>query len=230
VVEIGSARLWTDRQIAIPMAIEVTLDRLQKDGRSVMIVKHGSRWLGVLGLADQPRPEARAVLEQLRALSLRPLVMLTGDNRGVAEAVARSIGVDDVRSDLLPEDKVTAIRALMEAYGRLAMVGDGVNDAPALALATVGIAMGGAGTAVALETADVALMGDDLATLPFAVGLSRQAARIIKQNLALSMAVIALLVVATLGGWAGIGTAVLLHEGSTMVVVANSLRLLGYRR
>ena len=229
-VEIGSARLWTDRQIAIPMAIEVTLDRLQKDGRSVMIVKHGSRWLGVLGLADQPRPEARAVLEQLRALSLRPLVMLTGDNRGVAEAVARSIGVDDVRSDLLPEDKVTAIRALMEAYGRLAMVGDGVNDAPALALATVGIAMGGAGTAVALETADVALMGDDLATLPFAVGLSRQAARIIKQNLALSMAVIALLVVATLGGWAGIGTAVLLHEGSTMVVVANSLRLLGYRR
>ncbi len=227
-VEIGSTRLWTDQQIAIPMAIEVTLDRLQQDGRSVMIVKHGSRWLGVLGLADQPRPEARAVLEQLRALSLRPLVMLTGDNRGVAEAVARAIGVDDVRSDLLPEDKVTAIRALMETHGRLAMVGDGVNDAPALALATVGIAMGGAGTAVALETADVALMGDDLASLPFAVGLSRQAARIIKQNLALSMAVIGVLVVATLGGWAGIGTAVLLHEGSTMVVVGNSLRLLTY--
>lgn len=229
-VEIGSTRLWTDRQIPIPMAIEVTLDRLQKDGRSTMIVRHGTEWLGVLGLADQPRPEVRAVLEQLRALSLRPLVMLTGDNRGVAEAVARAIGMDDVRSDLLPEDKVTAIRALMETHGRLAMVGDGVNDAPALALATVGIAMGGAGTAVALETADVALMGDDLATLPFAVGLSRQAARIIKQNLALSMAVIALLVVATLGGWAGIGTAVLLHEGSTMVVVANSLRLLGYGR
>jgi len=229
-VEIGSTRLWTDRQIPIPMAIEVTLDRLQKDGRSTMIVRHGTEWLGVLGLADQPRPEVRAVLEQLRALSLRPLVMLTGDNRGVAEAVARALGVDDVRSDLLPEDKVTAIRALMETHGRLAMVGDGVNDAPALALATVGIAMGGAGTAVALETADVALMGDDLATLPFAVGLSRQAARIIKQNLALSMAVIALLVVATLDGWAGIGTAVLLHEGSTMVVVANSLRLLGYGR
>lgn len=230
VVEIGSTRLWTDRQIAIPMAIEVTLDRLQKDGRSTMIVRHGTEWLGVLGLADQPRPEVRAILEQLRALSLRPLVMLTGDNRGVAEAVARTIGIDDVRSDLLPEDKVTAIRALMDTHGRLAMVGDGVNDAPALALATVGIAMGGAGTAVALETADVALMGDDLATLPFAVGLSRQAARIIKQNLALSMAVIALLVVATLGGWAGIGTAVLLHEGSTMVVVVNSLRLLTYGR
>jgi Cd2+/Zn2+-exporting ATPase len=155
--------------------------------------------------------------------------MLTGDNRGVADATARAIGIDDVRAELLPEDKVSAIRELVQSNGRLAMVGDGVNDAPALAQATVGIAMGGAGTAVALETADVALMADDLATLPFAVGLSRQAAQIIKQNLILSMAVIALLAVATLAGRAGIGTAVLLHEGSTMVVVANSLRLLGYR-
>jgi Cd2+/Zn2+-exporting ATPase len=154
--------------------------------------------------------------------------MLTGDNRGVAEATAKDVGVDDVRADLLPEDKVTAIRQLLQSHGRLAMVGDGVNDAPALAQATVGIAMGGAGTAVALETADVALMADDLATLPFAVGLSRRAARIIKQNLIVSMAVIALLAVATLAGWAGIGTAVVLHEGSTMVVVLNSLRLLTY--
>lgn len=229
-VEIGSVRFWTDRQIAIPMAIDVTLNRLQKTGRSIMIVRHGPRWLGLLGLADTPRREARAVLEELRGLSLNTLVMLTGDNQGVAEAVGREIGLADVRGDLMPEDKVTAVRPLMEAHGRLAMVGDGVNDAPALALATVGIAMGGAGTAVALETADIALMGDDLATLPFAVGLSRQAARIIKQNLALSLTVIAVLVVTTLGGWVGIGTAVLFHEGSTMVVVANSLRLLGYRR
>ena len=228
VVEIGSARLWTDRQIGIPRTIEVSVDRLQKAGRSVMIVRHGERWLGVLGLADQPRPEARGVLQALRAIGLGPLVMLTGDNAGVAEAVGRELGVDQVKAELLPEDKVTAVRALMEKHGPLAMIGDGVNDAPALAHSTVGIAMGGAGTGVALETADVALMADDLRTLPFAVGLSRQAAGIIKQNLAISLAVIALLVVATLLGWAGIGAAVLLHEGSTMVVVVNSLRLLRY--
>jgi Cd2+/Zn2+-exporting ATPase len=228
VVEIGSTRLWTDRGVPIPMAIELSIDKLQKAGRSVMIVRQGSQWLGVLGLADRARPGVRDVLDKLRTLQLRPLVMLTGDNRGVAEATAKDVGVDDVRADLLPEDKVTAIRQLLQSHGRLAMVGDGVNDAPALAQATVGIAMGGAGTAVALETADVALMADDLATLPFAVGLSRRAARIIKQNLIVSMAVIALLAVATLAGWAGIGTAVVLHEGSTMVVVLNSLRLLTY--
>jgi Cd2+/Zn2+-exporting ATPase len=227
-VEIGSARLWTDRQIEIPVLVDLAVNQQQKAGRSVMIVRHGSRWLGVLGLADQPRPESRDVLVRLREMGLRPLVMLTGDNGGVAEAVGKALGVDQIKADLLPEDKVSAIQSLMQAHGPLAMVGDGVNDAPALAQATVGIAMGGAGTGVALETADVALMGDDLRTLPFAVGLSRQAARIIKQNLAISMAVIALLVVATLLGWAGIGAAVLFHEGSTMVVVANSLRLLAY--
>lgn len=228
VVEIGSVRLWTEREIPIPTMVKVALDRLQKAGRSVMIVRHGEQWLGVLGLADQPRPEAREVLDALRALGLGPLVMLTGDNQGVADAVARELGVESVKAELLPEDKVTAVRSLMDAHGNLAMIGDGVNDAPALAQATVGIAMGGAGTGVALETADVALMADDLRTLPFAVGLSRQAAAIIRQNFAVSIAVIALLLVATLAGWAGIGTAVLLHEGSTMVVVANSLRLLAY--
>lgn len=195
-----------------------------------MIVRHGERWLGVVGLADQPRPEAREVLAELRTQGLGPLVMLTGDNQGVAEAVGRELGVESVKAELLPEDKVTAVRSLMDAHGPVAMIGDGVNDAPALAQATVGIAMGGAGTGVALETADVALMADDLRTLPFAVGLSRQAAAIIKQNFAVSIAVIALLLVATLAGWAGIGAAVLLHEGSTMVVVINSLRLLAYAR
>ena len=193
-----------------------------------MAVRHGQRWLGVLGVADRPRDGVRGTLVGLRALGLRPLVMLTGDNRGVGDAIGREVGVDEVKADLLPEDKVTAIRDLLGQHGHVAMIGDG-NDAPALAHATVGIAMGGAGTAVALETADVALMGDDLGKLPFAVGLTRKARDVIRQNLYISLGVIALLVVATTTGFFGIGPAVAVHEGSTLVVIANALRLLGYR-
>ena len=154
--------------------------------------------------------------------------MLTGDNRGVGEAIGKEVGVDEVKADLLPEDKVSAIKTMLSTHGRVAMVGDGVNDAPALAHATVGIAMGGAGTAVALETADVALMGDDLGKLPFAVGLSRMAKGIIRQNLYVSLGIIAFLILATATGYFGIGPAVFLHEGSTLVVLANSLRLLTF--
>ncbi len=153
--------------------------------------------------------------------------MLTGDNAGVGNAVGKRVGVDEVRAGLMPEDKVTAIRELA-ARGPVAMVGDGVNDAPALANATVGIAMGGAGTAAALETADIALMSDDPGRLPFAVGLSRRARGVIRQNVSVSLGVIALLVIATVSGLVGIGPAVIVHEGSTLVVIANALRLLAY--
>ncbi len=225
-VEIGTLRLWEGGKI--PEEIQAAVDKLQDAGRSIMAVRYAGRWLGVIGVADRPRQSVKEILGQLRALDIRPLVMLTGDNRGVGEALGKEVGVDEVKADLLPEDKVSAIKAMLSAHGRVAMVGDGVNDAPALAHATVGIAMGGAGTAVALETADVALMGDDLAKLPFAVGLSRMAKGVIRQNLYVSLGVIAFLILATTTGYFGIGTAVFVHEGSTLVVLANALRLLTY--
>lgn len=228
-VEIGSLRLWQEQGVQVDPEVLAAVERLQAGGRSTMAVRHGQRWLGVLGVADRPRDGVRGTLDGLRALGLGPLVMLTGDNRGVGDAIGREVGVDEVKADLLPEDKVTAIRDLLSEHGQVAMIGDGVNDAPALAHATVGIAMGGAGTAVALETADVALMGDDLGKLPFAVGLSRKARGVIRQNLYISLGVIALLVVATTTGFFGIGPAVAVHEGSTLIVIANALRLLGYR-
>ena len=228
-VEVGNLRLWETDGVAVPDAIRASVEQLQNDGKSIMAVKHGDRWLGAIGVADEPRPGVRRTLDELRKLGLGPLVMLTGDHAGVGEAVGRAVGVDQVRADLLPEDKVKIVREMLAEHGQVAMTGDGVNDAPALANATVGIAMGGAGTAVALETADVALMGDDLNALTFAVGLSRKSRGVIRQNLYIALGVIAFLIVATVTGWFGIGLAVLLHEGSTLVVIANSLRLLAYR-
>jgi len=227
-IEIGNTRLFTEAGVTVPAAVAEVVSRLQQAGRSVMVVRADEGWLGVIGMADQPRSDVRQVLNRIRSIGVKPLVMLTGDHKDVGETIAREVGVDEVRANLLPEDKVTAIRDLVSAHGAVGMVGDGVNDAPALAQATVGIAMGGAGTAAALETADVALMADDLGRLPFAIGLSRQARWIIRQNLWLSMGVIALLILATTTGIFGIGPAVMVHEGSTLVVIANALRLLRY--
>ena len=228
-VELGNLRLWEEMGVSIPDRIKSDVAALQAGGKSTIIAKHGERWLGVIGVADQPRAGVNQILSGLREIGITELVMLTGDNKGVGAAIAADVGITDVRAELLPEDKVTAIRELAEKHGLVAMVGDGVNDAPALAHATVGIAMGGAGTAVALETADVALMGDDLSKLGFAVGLSRRARGVIRQNLFISMAVIATLVLATTTGFFGIGAAVLVHEGSTLIVIANALRLLGFK-
>ncbi len=166
---------------------------------------------------DTPRPVAAQVMAELRALGIERLIMISGDNQQVADAVAKTVGLTEARGDLMPEHKVDAIKKLREEHGKVAMVGDGVNDAPAMANATVGIAMGAAGSDVALETADVALMADDLAQLPFAVGLSRSTSRIIKQNLWVSLGVVAVLIPATIFGL-NIGTAVLFHEGSARVV------------
>jgi len=154
--------------------------------------------------------------------------MLTGDHQNVGDAIATQIGLTEAKGNLLPEDKVAAIKFLLKRDGKIAMVGDGVNDAPAMALSTVSIAMGAAGSDVALETADVALMSDKIENLPFVIGLSRASKRIIKQNIFISLGVVVLLVPATIFGFTNIGLAVVFHEGSTILVVLNALRLLRF--
>jgi len=225
-VIVGNAGLFDGEPI--PGGILQHVERLGTKGKTIMLIQADGQFLGIVALADTPRPGVREVLARLHRIGVRKTIMLTGDNESVGRAIADAVGLDEVHAGLLPEDKVTAMEELGQRYGRVAMVGDGVNDAPAMARATVGIAMGGAGTDVALETADVALMADDLSRLPFAVALSRASRRIIRQNLFVSLGVVALLIPATLFGWAGIGLAVLIHEGSTIVVVINALRLLAY--
>ena len=229
VVRIGNLKLFeTGDGRSIPEELVAQVELLEEQGKTTMLVQVEDRFLGILGLADEPRGTARATLEQLRSLGIKALIMLTGDNERVATSISEQVGLTEYRANLLPEEKVAAIKVLLDRYGRVAMVGDGVNDAPALATSTVGIAMGAGGTDVALETADVALMADDLSRLPFAVGLSRQARRIIRQNLVISLGVILLLIPAALLGMASIGPAIILHEGSTLMVVANALRLLRF--
>ena len=211
----------------LPDALRESVEKLKASGRTTMIVRRGDTYLGVLGLMDTPREAAKNVIARLRELGIRRMIMLSGDNQQVANAVAKEVGIDEALGDLMPDDKVEAIKKLSEQEG-VAMVGDGVNDAPAMANATVGIAMGAAGSDVALETADVALMADDLNHLPFAVGLSRQTSRIIRQNLWFSLGMVAFLVPATVLGLR-MGAAVLFHEGSTLLVVFNALRLLAYQ-
>ena len=228
VVHVGKPVLFEEIEGArMPAEVSAAAQKLASEGRTTMVVRRGERYLGVLGVMDSPRPAAQPVMASLKHLGISRLVMISGDNQKVADAIAQGVGLTDARGDLMPDDKVKVINELRAKFGKVAMVGDGVNDAPAMANATVGIAMGAAGSDVALETADVALMGDDLKQLPFAVGLSRSTSRVIKQNLWVSLGVVAFLIPATLFGL-NIGIAVLFHEGSTLLVVANALRLLAY--
>ena len=227
-VLIGKAEMFGVDDIApLSPAMADAIKTLREGGHTTMIVRRAGQDLGAIGLMDTPRDTARATLEKLRALGIERMIMISGDNQRVADAVAKQVGIDEAWGDLMPDDKVEAIKKL-RATTKVAMVGDGVNDAPAMATATVGIAMGAAGSDVALETADVALMADDLSHLPFAVGLSRHTRGIIRQNVFVSLGVVAVLVPATILGL-GIGPAVAMHEGSTLLVVVNALRLLAYR-
>jgi Cd2+/Zn2+-exporting ATPase len=212
----------------LPAEILNLVKDLENEGRTTMLVKRDSSFIGLLSLMDVPRKEARHVLSELSGLGIKKMVMLTGDNQQVADTVAKQVGITEAWGDLMPEDKVNAVQKLDRSEKMVAMVGDGVNDAPAMAKSTVGIAMGAAGSDVALETADIALMGDKLESLPFAIGLSRKAKGIIKQNLWISLGMVALLIPLTILGIASIGPAVIAHEGSTLLVVFNALRLLAY--
>ncbi|MBF63501.1 MAG: heavy metal translocating P-type ATPase [Balneola sp.] len=209
---------------------EEKVKSLESAGNTTMLIRQNDKYIGIIALMDTPRKEAKKTLERLKEIGIKRMIMLTGDNQKVADAVAKEIGLTDAWGSLLPEEKVEAIKKLREKESKVAMVGDGVNDAPAMANSTVGIAMGAAGSDVALETADIALMADKLETLPFAIGLSRKAKGIIKQNLWVSLGIVALLIPATVFSFANIGIAVLIHEGSTLVVVFNALRLLAYKK
>ena len=202
------------------------LAHAEAEGCTAVVLRDDTRPLAVVAVADQLRPDAESTLAELRDLGVERVLMLTGDNATVARSTAQALGLDDYRAELLPEDKSAAIRELREKHGVIAMVGDGVNDAPALANADLAIAMGAASTDVALETADVALMADELDRLPAAIRLSRRARNNIKINIALSLTVVAILIVAALAGWMSLTTGLLLNEGSAALIILNGLRML----
>ncbi len=202
------------------------IQQLQGEGKTVVVVGDEQTPWGLLAIRDNIRPNARRAIDALHAAGVQKVVMLTGDNERTAQAIARELGIDEIYADLKPEDKVTKVRELSERYGHVAMVGDGVNDAPALAEATVGVAMGAAGTDVALETADVALMADDLEKLAYALRLAKRNQSVVNQNLALSALVIGALVIGAVAGVFTLPIAVLGHEISEFVVIGSGLRML----
>lgn len=224
-IYVGSLK-WVATLASVDKNIENKVKKLQDQGKTVVAVVSNDQLIGLIGIADQLRQESKDVLHKLNVLKVKHMVMLTGDAEPTAQAIATTLKMTDVRASLLPEEKLMAIKDLRAQFGAVAMVGDGVNDAPALATANVGIAMGGAGTDAALETADIALMGDDLTKLPYTIGLSRKTLRIIKENIifALALKLIALLLV--IPGWLTLWIAIFADMGATLLVVFNSLRLI----
>ena len=210
----------------IPSAASERIANLQSEGKTVMVVGSETRLLALIAVADEVRESSKEVVSRLHELGVEKTIMLTGDNKGTARAIGSQAGVSDIQSDLLPEEKLNFIKTLQKNHGKVAMVGDGINDAPALAAATVGVAMGGAGTDTALETADIALMADDLKKLPFTIKLSRKTLAIIKQNIAFSIGVKLLALLLVIPGWLTLWIAIFADMGATLIVTLNGLRLL----
>ena len=222
---IGNSQLFDERGADLSLATD-EINRLQQAGKTVMIVGTAETVMGLIAVADTVRPDSAATIKALKKAGIQHVIMLTGDNQKTAQAIAAQVGLDEIRAELLPEDKLAAIKELLAKYGQVAMVGDGINDAPALALSTVGIAMGGAGSATALEAADIVLMADDLKNLPFTIQLSRRALQIIRQNIGFSIAIKVVAVLAVFPGWLTLWLAILADMGATLLVTLNSLRLL----
>lgn len=224
---VGSPNLFKE---ILPDGIDNTITEkistLQTQGKTVMIIGTENKILCLIAVADQIRETSKEVIYKLHQLGIKKTVMLTGDNKRTANVIGKEVGVSEIKADLLPEDKLTFIKELRENYQSVAMVGDGINDAPALAASTVGVAMGGAGTDTALETADIALMSDDLSKLPFTMNLSRKALGTIKQNIAFSLVMKALALLLVVPGWLTLWIAIFADMGATLIVTLNSLRLL----
>ncbi|MBB6283427.1 heavy metal translocating P-type ATPase [Geobacillus subterraneus] len=223
---IGRPSLFADMLGRLPDEAEQRIAAFRQEGKTVMAIGTADRLLGLIAAADQLRPSATETVAALRRLGVGEVVMVTGDHEQTAQAIGRQAGVSDIRAGLLPEEKLTAIRELKQRCGMTAMVGDGVNDAPALAAADIGVAMGGAGTDTALETADVVLMADDLRQLPYTVRLGRRTLAIIRQNIAFALGLKVLALVAAVPGWLTLWLAVFADMGATLLVTLNSMRLL----
>ncbi|RLT45148.1 MAG: cadmium-translocating P-type ATPase [Chloroflexi bacterium] len=224
-VQIGNSRYINSSDAAALQAVEA----FEQSGHTAVLLKHGGNLLAVLAYADTLRPTAAAAVRQLRQLGVERVIMLTGDNEHVARGIAEQTGVDEYHAGLLPADKMRMLQQLKRQYVKVAMVGDGVNDAPALAASSLGIAMGAAGTDVALETADVVLMADDLLNLPYVIALGRSARRTLLVNLGFALAMIAAMVASIFSLDLKLPYAVVGHEGGSVLVVLNGLRLLGFR-
>jgi Zn2+/Cd2+-exporting ATPase len=224
---VGSPNLFDEILInGVPSDLKATISELQNQGKTVMVAGTETEILGLLAVADEVRGNSKSVIQKLHSIGIQETIMLTGDNSGTANAIGNQVGVSNIKAELLPQDKLAFIKELRNKYDRVAMVGDGVNDAPALAASTVGIAMGGAGTDTALETADIALMADDLGKLPFTVKLSRKALAIIKQNITFSLGIKLVALLLVIPGWLTLWIAIFADMGATLIVTLNGLRLL----
>lgn len=225
-VSVGNLPLLTVEGITDDSGAANEVDRLAGLGRTPMVVTLDSRVIGVVAVADRIRSDAQEMIARLHDAGVQKVVMLTGDTQRVAEAVAAQVGLDEVRAQLLPEDKLTMVAQLQADGYTVAMVGDGVNDAPALATADIGVAMGAAGTGVAIETADIALMKDDLLKLPQAVDLARRTVNVMRQNIAIALITVVLLLAGVFAGGVTMAIGMLVHEASVLLVIVNAMRLM----